>query len=591
MGKASPQGAANWHEIAAVRARDLPSRLVFSVLIAAGGAWVASGSWPLIWLTATVVAQLATLIVTEPMRREPNFPVSTARARAFYASIALSAVVFAACGPLFWFDGGSGGRLFSFIVLSGAVVNSAMQAGDSTRLLWAACGPIILVAQALPFISFFGADGSERKVLGLTGLAAGLLTLHLALAAQRGLRSASKVKDALAEADRERLRAEAASAAKSDFLAVMSHELRTPLNGVLGMAQAMAGDRLARAQRGRLDVIRQSGEILLVLLNDLLDLSEIDTARLQIVPGIIDVAGLAEQVEAVFSPLAEAKQVGFSVQLLDSAGVARLGDPMRVRQVLHNLVANAVKFTEEGLVSVVISGDDDELLFAVADTGSGVAPDKAHLLFQRFGQSDPSATRRRSGAGLGLAIARGLAQLMGGDVTMRSTPGEGSVFTAHLKLPRAQAAPALGLAAPDAAPGPEQLRVLAAEDNPINQLVLKTLLEQIGITVQFAGDGEEAVAAWRSGRWDVVLMDIQMPVMDGLAATRAIRVLEAAEGRPRTPIIAVTANGVAEQASEYMDAGMDALVPKPIQLKQLLTAIDAAVSDEAVGEIRARTAA
>jgi signal transduction histidine kinase/CheY-like chemotaxis protein len=591
MGKASPHNAATWHEIAVVRARDLPSRLVTTLLIAAGAAWVATGSWPAIWLAATAVAQLATLIVTEPMRRDPDFPVSPARARAFYASLALSAFVFAVSGPLLWCYGGPGGRLFSFLVLSGAVVSAAVQAGDSVRLLWAACGPIILVAQGLPVVAFFFAEGPERKVLGLTAVAAALLTLHLVRAARRGLATARKVKDALADADRERLRAEAASAAKSDFLAVMSHELRTPLNGVLGMAQAMSGDRLARAQRTRLQVIRQSGEILLVLLNDLLDLSEIDTARLQLVPAIIDVAGLAEQVEAVFGPLAEAKQLDFSVRLTPSAGAARLGDPIRVRQVLHNLVANAVKFTEEGLVSVVISGDDDELLFAVADTGSGVSPDKAPLLFQRFGQSDPSTTRRHSGTGLGLAIARGLAELMGGDVTMRSTPGEGSVFTAHLRLPRAEAAPALVAVAPDASPGPERLRVLAAEDNPINQLVLKTLLEQVGITVQFVGDGEAAVASWRGGRWDLVLMDIQMPVMDGLAATRAIRVLEAAEGRARTPILAVTANGVAEQASEYMEAGMDGLVPKPIQLKQLLAAIEAAVGDEAPREIPARTAA
>jgi CheY-like chemotaxis protein len=174
---------------------------------------------------------------------------------------------------------------------------------------------------------------------------------------------------------------------------------------------------------------------------------------------------------------------------------------------------------------------------------------------------------------------------------MRSTPGEGSVFTAHLKLPRAEASPALSLVEPEASPAQERLRVLAAEDNPINQLVLKTLLEQVGITVQFAGDGEEAVAAWRDGRWDLVLMDIQMPVMDGLAATRAIRAFEAAEGRPRTPIVAVTANGVAEQAADYMQAGMDGLVPKPIQLKQLLAVIDGAVAEDGASAVRARNVA
>jgi signal transduction histidine kinase/AmiR/NasT family two-component response regulator len=591
MGRTTPQKAADWHEIAVLRARDLRPRVFFSILVALGGLFVSRTPWPGIWLAATVLTQWASVMITEPVRRNRHFRVSPRRERLFYLSLAVSSTVFAASGVLYWFDGGPGGRLFAVILLAGGIVNVALQAGASVRQLWICCTPFVVLLQSLPVISLLRASAAERQVLGMTCFGATLIILHLVAAARHTVSNARKTEAAILAARRERERAEAASAAKSDFLAVMSHELRTPLNGVLGMAQAMGGDRLPRAQRARLDVIRQSGEILLMLLNDLLDISEIDTARLQMVPAIIDLQAMADQVDAVFGPLAAAKRLEFEVRLTDAAGPARLGDPIRVRQVLHNLVANAVKFTESGFVSILISGDEHDLVFAVADTGPGVAEEKAPLLFERFSQSDPSATRRYGGSGLGLAISRGLAQLMDGDVTVRSKLGEGSVFTARLRLPRAEPGAAPSPTAPDASPESARLRVLAAEDNSTNQLVLRTLLEQVGIAVHIVSDGQEAVAAWRSSHWDLVLMDIQMPVMDGLAATRAIRGLEAAEGRPRTPIVAVTANAVAEQAAEYMEIGMDGLVPKPIQLHQLLAVIDMAVSGGEVEEVPALSAA
>jgi signal transduction histidine kinase/CheY-like chemotaxis protein len=591
MSSTTPQNAADWHEIAVQRARDLRPRVVFSVLVAIGGFFVSRDPWPPIWLAATILAQCASLMITEPARRDRTFRMSPRRERLFHVSLAVSATIFALSGVLFWFDSGAGGRLFAVILLAGGMVNVALQAGASVRQLWISCAPFVIFLQALPVISLLRAAPEERQVLGLTCFGSTLIILHLIAAARQTVTNARRTQAAIAAARRERERAEAASAAKSDFLAAMSHELRTPLNGVLGMAQVMAGGKLAHAQRERLEVIRQSGENLLVLLNDLLDISEIDTARLQMVPAIIDLTALADQVEAVYGPLAAAKRLEFSVRLTETAGAARLGDPMRVRQVLHNLVANAVKFTASGFVSVLISGDENELIFAVADTGPGVAADKIPSLFERYSPGDPAAARRYAGSRLGLAISRSLAQLMGGDVTVRSKVGEGSVFTARLQLPRAEAGLAPGPVSPDGPPGPERLRVLAAEDNPTNQLVLKTLLEQLGVSVHVVGDGEEAVAAWRGSHWDLVLMDIQMPVMDGLAATRAIRAGETAEGRPRTPIVAVTANAVAEQAAEYLEIGLDGLVPKPIQLNQLLAVIDMAVSGGELAELPARSAA
>ncbi len=583
MGRTSPN-AAVWRDIAVARARALRQRMAFSILIAVGGAWIGNRQWPAIWLAATTVAQYLSLRVTEPIRRNPGMAMSSRRQIAFYVGLGLSASVFAAAGPLFWFSNGSGGRLFAVIVLAGGAVNVALQARDSARQLWIGCAPFMLLLLALPLVSLAQAHGTERHVMALTALATLLIVLHLGANGHRSVASARRVKEALLEARCERQRAEEASAAKSDFLGVMSHELRTPLNGVLGMAQAMAADQLSPAQRERLEVIRQSGEILLLLLNDVLDISRIETARLEFAEARVDLTALAAQAQAVFAPLAEAKGVGFELRLESAAGAARLGDPTRVRQLLHKLIGNAVKFTEAGGVAVTIDGTGEELVFEVADSGPGIAADQLERIFDRFSQDDPSAARRHGGVGLGLAIARGLARAMGGEVTVRSAPGAGAVFTARLRLPATEA-PALEPPATAPLAAPERLRVLAAEDNPTNQLVLRTLLEQVGLAVHLVPDGEAAVSAWRAADWDIVLMDIQMPGMDGLAATRAIRALEAADGRARTPIVAVTADATEQQAAEYASAGMDGLVPKPIQLSRL-AAVMTAVAEAAAEDQR-----
>ncbi|MDB5447362.1 MAG: sensor histidine kinase, partial [Phenylobacterium sp.] len=549
----------------------------------------------------TLLLQLASLAVIEPARRDRTIRVSQRRASLFFVSLGASAAVFASIGLLFWFQGDWGGRLFGVMILAGAAVNVALQARASTRQLWIGCAPFMLMLVGLPFASLAEASGPSRGVMALAGVAAVLFVLHIAVAGRRSVESARELGRALYEAQRERLRAEAANAAKSEFLAVMSHELRTPLNGVLGMAQVMETDELTPKQRGRLEVVRRSGEALLVLLNDLLDISRIEAAKLELDDGLVDLKGLVAHTQCIYEPLAQAKNLGLRLRLLESAGGTRAGDPARVRQVLHNLVGNAIKFTESGRVTVMISGSAEELVFDVTDTGPGIAADRLATMFERFSQSDLSASRRHGGSGLGLAVTRGLARLMGGDLLARSELGEGSVFTARLMLPLAQA-PAAAWPQPEpaaeAAPADPQpdapvaegegcIRVLAAEDNPTNQLVLKTLLEQVGIAAHVVNNGEEALEAWRSAPWDLVLMDIQMPIMDGLAATRSIRAVEAAERRPRTPIIAVTANATANQAAEYMDAGMDGLVPKPIQFAQLVAVISGAMDPAEAAEVAA----
>ena len=385
--------------------------------------------------------------------------------------------------------------------------------------------------------------------------------------------------------------AEAANRAKSTFLATMSHEIRTPLNGVLGMAQAMAADNdLSEVQRDRLDVIRQSGETLLAILNDVLDLSKIEAGKLELEEAAFDIAELARGAHAAFTAIANKKGLSFDLAVERAAQGVYLGDSTRVRQILYNLVSNALKFTEQGEVRVVVSRVGEALRLSVSDTGIGIAPDRLANLFQKFEQADASTTRRYGGTGLGLAICRELAGLMGGTIEATSVEGKGATFIVTLPLQRVGAS--APLPAPPSSPAEDAemgdgltLRVLAAEDNTVNQLVLTTLLTQIGIDPVIVGNGAEAVEAWAREPWDVILMDIQMPEMDGPTATGVIRARETSEGRRRTPIIALTANAMAHQVAEYAAAGMDGFVAKPIEVGRLFEALQQAIgTDDAAVE-------
>jgi two-component system, sensor histidine kinase len=370
-------------------------------------------------------------------------------------------------------------------------------------------------------------------------------------------------------------RAEAASAAKSTFLATMSHEIRTPLNGVLGMAQAMEADGLPDHQRERLGVIRQSGESLLAILNDVLDLSKIEAGKLELELVEFDLADIARGAHSTFTALANDKGLAFSLDIGPARG-RYLGDPVRLRQVLYNLISNALKFTEEGEIRVSARYAGGVLSIAVADTGIGIAADNRAKLFTKFDQLDSSTTRRFGGTGLGLAICHELAQLMGGAIGVESELGGGSCFTLEYPLPRLGDGRTEPLEEAVEAPRAVSLRVLAAEDNAVNQLVLKTLLHQMGVDPTVVENGQAVVEAWETGDWDVILMDIQMPVMDGVTATALIRQKEKASGRPRTRIVALSANAMAHQVSEYVAAGMDGHVAKPIEAAALYNALCAA---------------
>jgi signal transduction histidine kinase len=375
--------------------------------------------------------------------------------------------------------------------------------------------------------------------------------------------------------------AEAANTLKSQFLANMSHEIRTPLNGVLAMAQIMDLGELSPVQRERLDVVRESGVSLLAIVNDVLDLSKIEAGKLELEIDTFDPADLARHAEAAYSAVAAGKGLALVVDVQDSALGHRRGDATRLRQIVSNFLSNAIKFTEQGEVRLTLIGEAEDgremLHLVVSDTGLGIPPEKAPLLFQKFSQVDSSTTRRFGGTGLGLAICRELAILMGGRVWVETALGKGSAFHLLAPLPIAEgAAPAPKAASPDASgPGARALRVLAAEDNATNKLVLRTIMQTFGIDLTLVSDGRQAVDAWAGGAFDLILMDIQMPVMDGVTATRTIRQAEAAAGRPRTPIVALSADAMTHQVNDYLAAGMDMHVAKPIELSKLHAAMRA----------------
>ena len=412
-------------------------------------------------------------------------------------------------------------------------------------------------------------------------------------------RALRKTMDELVDA---RDAAEAANVLKSHFLANMSHEIRTPLNGVLAMAQIMAMGELDPKQRERLAIVRQSGEALLMVLNDILDLSKIEAGRMELDEVEFDTAEVAARLTAAHAAVAARKGLSFSVDVTPIAEGVRRGDVTRLQQILGNLVANAVKFTPIGEVRILIDGEGpdgaDGLKVAVTDTGIGVPSDKLPLLFQKFSQVDSSPTRQFGGTGLGLAICRELAQLMGGQVWAESLQGVGSTFFLTLPLARVQAAamtdseaaPRGDASEPASGGDVSSLKVLAAEDNPTNQLVLKTVLATFGLEADIVSDGQKAIEAWAAGSYDLILMDIQMPGTDGISATREIRAAEARSGRRRTPIIALSANAMTHQVKEYLEAGMDLHVAKPIQLATLHEALAQVLNAENDADPRASQA-
>ncbi|BAE50760.1 PAS-domain containing protein [Paramagnetospirillum magneticum] len=372
-------------------------------------------------------------------------------------------------------------------------------------------------------------------------------------------------------------KAEETARLKANFLATMSHEIRTPMNGVLGMLHLLTGSPLTPDQRDHLETAQSSARALLAIINDILDFSKLEAGQMKLEATKFDLHRLLEEMVALLKGAARDKGLTLSLRIADTVPRYQAGDPTRLRQVLTNLMGNAVKFTEKGDVAVSVEpeeSDSSRLRFEVADTGIGIEPAAAPALFSEFVQADSSITRRFGGTGLGLSICKRLVEMMGGEIGFDSIPGEGTTF--HFTLPLSAALPDQDSgAAEDAGPDLPPMAVLLAEDNPVNQKLTTTLLDRWGQRVTLARNGAEAIAAVARDHFDLVLMDVHMPGIDGLEATRRIRAMSGPVAK--IPIIAMTADVMDGDAALCLDAGMDDYVAKPVEPTRLLAALHRAI--------------
>ena len=419
------------------------------------------------------------------------------------------------------------------------------------------------------------ADGFEARILGADGQPRWVRIFHHLQVARNGrwrkavgllhdIDADKRQELALIEAQRA---AESAAEAKSAFLANMSHEIRTPMNGIMGVLHLLKAEPISADGRLLLDEALSCGQMLAELLNDVIDFSKIEAGRLELAYEPVDPAALVEGVLRLLAPQAQAKGLTLTAEALGAVGWVR-SDPVRLRQALFNLTGNAVKFTEAGGVVVRYGSTGGRLRFEVEDSGVGVPADAQAQIFERFQQGDASTTRRFGGSGLGLTITRRLAQMMGGDVGFASVEGVGSTFWLEVAAEPATAEAPAAACQENVLAG---LRVLVVEDNATNRFIATKLLEQLGASVETAADGYLGVEAAAREVFDLILMDVQMPGIDGLEAARRIRAL--GERSAATPIVALTANVLAHQRRTYLEAGMDGVVGKPISPAALLQEI------------------
>ena len=375
--------------------------------------------------------------------------------------------------------------------------------------------------------------------------------------------------------------AQAADRAKSRFLATMSHELRTPFSGILGMVEMLRGSELPGEAMGHVSLLERSARALLSLLNDILDFSKIDVGQLSVVKEAFDLRPLIDDLHHIHAVVATAKGIGLSVSGLDRP-LRGIGDPDRTRQILNNFLSNAVKFTALGGIELVVAtsgeGSTRELKISVADSGPGMSVETRDNLFQPFFQGDGSTTRRHGGTGLGLAISRRIAEAMGGSIGFKSEPGLGSTFWLEIPFPEADgvstpAPPRASEPPPANSPPPPvaKRRLLLADDDEVNRLVIGGMLRRIGHDVAYALDGRQAVREVSRQDFDLVIMDMHMPDMDGMEATRAIRTFDGAKAR--IPVIGLTADAIAENRQQYLASGLDELLTKPISATELAAVI------------------
>lgn len=492
-----------------------------------------------------------------------------------FPAVATATTASWATAPLLaWFSGAEFGPALAMALLVSGYVLVFAQLRSSPRQAIVISSPYGVAALVIA-ASLWGSPTFWQFLAVVPFTAAGLVVLvMMTMLREERIRAFQEHQAHLIEElEAARDRANAASEAKSSFLGVISHELRTPMNGVLGAAQLLGATRLEAGQREYLSIIRNSGDNLLSLLNDILDMTKIEAGKMTFEIVDVSIEDLQKRVTGPFEAQAEAKGLTFTTRFEGDIPTVVRGDPLRVCQVIHNLLSNAVKFTDAGEVAYVVRGErleDDRVRFdfAVTDSGAGISPDDLSLLFQPFTQVDGSSTRRFGGTGLGLTIARRMANIMGGDITVTSELGTGSTFTFSVESDVVEWSRPTAVEAINAeVEGGQSLNVLVVEDHPVNRMILDAWLGSAGHASVSAENGQIAVGMCQDQRFDLIVMDVNMPVMDGLTATRAIRA--GAGANRETPIVVLSASARSEDHAAGLDAGADAYLNKPIDFAAL----------------------
>lgn len=523
-----------------------------------------------LWFVATMLAGS----LRGAVERRVSQRVGTGWGLIFPAVATVTTAVWAVAPLLAWYSDAPFGQALAVALLISGFVLVFGQLRSSPRQAVLVSSPYTIVT-AVILISLWGTPTfwSMLTIIPFTAGGIAVMVMMTMLREERIRAFQAHQSHLIGELEAARDRANAANDAKSNFLGVISHELRTPMNGVLGAAQLLSATRLETTQREYLTIIRNSGDNLLSLLNDILDMTKIEAGKMTFEVVDVAIADLQKRVTGPFEAQAQAKGLDFVAEFEGDIPAVVRGDPLRVCQVIQNLLSNAVKFTEAGVIRYVVRGQKiaDRRVrfdFEVTDSGAGIAPNDLEHLFQPFTQLDASSTRRFGGTGLGLTIARRMANIMGGDITVRSSLGVGSTFTVSLEAEVVEWARAEVAAdvADEAAENP-CLKVLVVEDHPVNRMIIEAWMGSAGHQVQTAEHGQFAVDMAEHQAFDVILMDVNMPVMDGLTATRIIR--ERPGANRDTPIVVLSASARTEDHDAGMEAGADAYLNKPIDFAAL----------------------
>jgi len=563
--------------VSQVRYRELKTRIALAAFIGATAWFVAPSIWPPIWFAAVLATQILDMAVFGRFRRQPVRAPGRAYLVLCCATTVLSVSVYAAITAFLWFRGGEVGKLFAMVQCAGGLLHVSLHMHHVRPILISAVTPHAVYFLGLPVLTAIATRQWHELLVGIGGL---LYMSHLVVAVRQSSSTTAALQNARDSEEQARRKAEVASAAKSDFLAVVSHEIRTPMNAVISAANLLRRTRLDGQQREHVSMLIDAGDVLMGLLNDVLDFSKIEAGKMELESAEMIVRDRLSTVVRLWEPRALANGVRLRLRVAPTVPAAVRTDPLRVQQILFNLMSNAVKFTRDGEITIAVGWDGDRLNVAVGDTGCGIPADRLAQIFNSFEQADVGTTRRYGGTGLGLSISRKLAELMGGTLTAESVEGEGATFTLSLPMTVVEAAAVAPERPVEIAGSLSGRSILAADDHEVNRRILQLLLEPHGCRLTLVENGAEALEAASGQRFDAILMDMQMPVMDGLEATRRIR---AGAVNGSTPVIALTANALDVHRAAWDAAGVHAFLTKPIDPVMLATTLAQACAAERTG--------